>query len=270
MSVTSTAQRLPLLRHTVNSIKYQVRRPDWFVVALSRDSFLQDAGLQQAPSWLTRAVDSIEWVPNTGPYRKLLPAISLATEEDIIVTIDDDVIYDDHWLRNVKQMCEEYPEQIVAARGRRIAAGPYLGWPHVRLKSMGGSLLPIGAGGIAYRKRLLNGDFLFDRAALDIAPASDDLWFRAASLIARTRAVVVPHVGARNGYVQHGHGLENDNVGLPSRQSLAAKAWTHASARLKFAFGRPVGNNDKAWRDIVRYTFKAYGVRLEAVMTSLD
>jgi hypothetical protein len=38
---------------------------------------------------------------NTGPYRKLFPALQVATEDDILIYADDDAIYNEIWAQTL-------------------------------------------------------------------------------------------------------------------------------------------------------------------------
>ena len=81
----------------------QTRLPDKICLYLSEEPYLLDDGFKDKKitnSELLKYINDnsiidIKWVKNIGPYRKLLPLLKDKWDEDcIIITIDDDTIYD--------------------------------------------------------------------------------------------------------------------------------------------------------------------------------
>ena len=63
------------------------------------------------------SIINIKWVKNIGSYRKLLPILKDKWDEDcIIITIDDDTIYDTHLIEN---LINDYDKQkcVIGYRG---------------------------------------------------------------------------------------------------------------------------------------------------------
>lgn len=146
-----------------------------------------DDGVNELPPWLDAMVArrdiELQWVENTGPYRKLMPLYRTATDDDVIVTCDDDVIYGPEWLSSLMQTAKAHPNAIVCGRARRPAKNPlgrrksYLIWQVVPLGSSGPDLLPIGIAGVVYRKPLLDPGIMLSDDYKTLAPKQDDLWF---------------------------------------------------------------------------------------------
>ena len=187
VSVTSISSRLPVLRHTLISLLDQHCKPDRIVLLLSKEPYLMDDGVSDLPHWLDAMVArrdiELQWVENTGPYRKLMPLYRTATDDDVIVTCDDDVIYGPEWLSSLMQTAKAHPNAIVCGRARRPAKNPlgrrksYLIWQVVPLGSSGPDLLPIGIAGVVYRKPLLDPGIMLSDDYKTLAPKQDDLWF---------------------------------------------------------------------------------------------
>lgn len=93
LSCTTTYERSEIFVYCFQSLLKQTFTPDVFLINLSKDAYMQDEGFSQIPDWLKDERVKVNWVENTGSYRKLLPALEYAGEEDIIITVDDDVIY---------------------------------------------------------------------------------------------------------------------------------------------------------------------------------
>lgn len=140
VSLTTTRSRMHLLKYTLASLLDQEYKADRILVNISREAYLLDEGIPEQPSWLEamagRGVE-VHWVANTGPYRKLLPALEQAREEDLVITCDDDVIYGPGWLGSLLEAAQGHPDSVVCGRPvgrygmflancRVISTGP---WP---------------------------------------------------------------------------------------------------------------------------------------------
>lgn len=257
VSLTSTADRLPLLYYSLKSVLWQSSPPDTLLVNLSSDPYLNDAGISAAPAWLSQQPVTVNWVDNTGPYRKLLPAMSIADENDIVVTADDDILYERHWLESLIGLAQSHPSAIVCGKARRMNRTlwggwqNYQDWPVVTRKAYGHDLLPIGCHGVIYRKRNIDLTFLNDSRFLQLAPRTDDLWFRMASYLKPTPVVVDPGIGWSNHDIKHRTGLVDGNA--QQRKKGWRKLRRQTVGRIKSVLGMPDSENDRAWRAIVDY-----------------
>ena len=187
VSLTSTSFRLEVLRYTLLSLRAQSLKPDRIVLCISKQPYLSDEGIEGLPDWLhTLEVNgevSIDWVDNTGPYRKLLPTLKSAEAGDLIVTCDDDVIYGREWLKCLVNDAITNPRAIICGRARTIKTNmfgrvqSYLRWPIVPGGSRGSQLMPIGISGVVYRKELLLENMISSKDFLQHAQKQDDIWF---------------------------------------------------------------------------------------------
>jgi len=254
VSVTTTKARLEVFFYVLQSLRRQTYKDYDLSVYLSRDPYLLDEGIENVPDWIDRKRVQVSFVGNSGPYRKLLPAMADAAGEDLVVTADDDVLYANTWLEKIVQGAASHPEQIVCARARRIQKNVmgrfqnYSNWPLVSRATLAKALLPIGCSGIAYRKHLLDLDFIFDCAYKDCAPTADDIWFRLASLRRNVEVYVDPGMDAGNSYILHSMGLEQLNLNRPNRESnLFKHEVMRVITRTKDYLGIPISRNDLAW-----------------------
>lgn len=181
------------------------------MLVISEEPYLLDEGIrpEMLPPGLRQlsaegALDII-WTGNTGPYRKLLPALHHhAGEPRLIVTADDDMIYPAHWLAGLIETHRRHG-CIVAYRCRAIAveAGRFLPYSRWRLLPGEGDafgevpahlhgLFTIGTGvrGILYDTRFFTDLPLLDELRA-LAPRQDDLAFKAATMCAGIRTVLV-------------------------------------------------------------------------------
>ena len=265
ISLTSTVTRLNVARYTLLSLLHQTRPPDRIILNLSREAYLLDDGVDELPIWLEDLQAShpleVRWTKNTGPYRKLHPAIADCSDDDIIITCDDDAIYGEKWLEHLLRAATRQPDAIICGRActpvRNIVGRlqSYVHWPLVTINSAGLNLIPIGVAGVVYRKRLLDCDFLFWEEFLRSAPGQDDFWFKKASERRGTPVHVVPVADEHVHPIRVGAALSDTNASAQLKRdwaSLFPAIAERATFRLKAYVGFSVCVNDVAWRAVER------------------
>lgn len=111
ISLTSIFKNQNILLLTLKSLINQSLKPNQIYLYLSQSSFLLDSGfpnrkitdnsLQKFIN-LNNDLISIKWVENIGSYRKLLPLLQEKWQENcIIITVDDDIIYNKNLIQNL-------------------------------------------------------------------------------------------------------------------------------------------------------------------------
>lgn len=261
LTLTSTSERVFFLRHTLLSLKNQSLVPDKIIVNLSSEPYLLDNGIKEAPDWLLELdsnIISINWVENTGPYRKLLPTLKIANYYDIIITCDDDVIYGPHWLKKLVLASEKFQDSIICGRARKPLRNifgnhqSYLSWPMVKEGSHGNDLIPIGVSGVLYRKELLDEKIISSEKFKELANKQDDLWFKFASYNKNTSIFVAKGVDSESYHIKTNANLHKDNT----RMSLDNKILKYTKRYFNkplYYIGVPLCDNDYAIRNISSY-----------------
>lgn len=136
-------------------------------------------------------------------YRKLIPALA-DFPEAIIVTVDDDVAYHPHMLKDLLDLHDKLPNAVLAHRAKRIKHGrPYREWRKYRWYDFlfrrihwGFSNIQTGVGGVLYPPHSLREDMMDVELFTRLAPSTDDIWFWAAGV--RNGFPVVPVPFGRN------------------------------------------------------------------------
>lgn len=189
LNLTTTNGRLELCSATLWSLVNQTLLPREINVWISRNAYLSDEGIDHMPDSILKIMSicpfvHIKYVENTGPYRKIIPALRCFADDDILVYADDDVIYSKQWL---KLLVECYLscncEYVVSSRVRKMTKN-FLG------KYQSYNRFPIlyneiicerdfiitGIGGCVLQKKHINPEYIYIEDYKLIAPKTDDLW----------------------------------------------------------------------------------------------
>lgn len=211
ISLTSISSRIGQVEPVIRSLLEQSPAPDHVMLVISQEPYLLDEGipLEALPLgvrqlWAEGRLELV-YAPNTGPYRKLLPALRrYAGEERLIVTADDDMIYPRHWLAGLVETYRRH-RCVVAHRCRAIAVEdgrflPYARWPLLPAGPDAFGALPPDLRGLftiatGVRGVLYNNRFFPDLELLEelraLAPRQDDLAFKAVTMSAGIPTVLV-------------------------------------------------------------------------------
>jgi hypothetical protein len=208
VSLTSIPSRLPYVDLPVRSVLAQSRPPSLVVL------WLHESLRSAIPAALAACVGArfqIRYVDGTSSHRKLVHALTTWPDR-VVVTCDDDVMYDPEWLARLWDTHQRHPRDVVAHEGRRIATAadgslrPYAEWPWVQEPGLvAADFLPVGYGGALYPPGALHPEVTDAARYLALAPTADDLWFKMMALRAgttsrRTDAPVpkpIPVIGAK-------------------------------------------------------------------------
>lgn len=270
VNLTTTYQRLHLCKISLLSLVMQTMKPDKINLWVSADPYLSDLGIKDR-SVLEDVIRSLpenyqslvelKWVPNTGPYRKLLPILRESQDEDIIVTADDDIYYGDKWLATLLQSHLSSPDKVVAARVRLeksnffSARQSYVFWP-LATKSVtlsDGYIITFGGGAI-FKRRTFNYRDIEDESYIHIAPTADDLWYSRLLIRNNVKVKVVPELLAELNFIEHDQGLINHNNN--KTKSLLKKMKHKLRAHTLGKLGFPVCGNDYSYRMIEKHFYK--------------
>lgn len=189
VSLTSIPSRLAIIHLTIRSLLAQSYPAEKIIL------WLNDSLRDQLPQSLYELVGEdfeIRYVNLTCSHRKLIHSLELYPEK-IIVTCDDDLMYDPSWLQRLYQSHTAYPKDIIAHECRLIKfiqpgqPAAYSEWKtEARTDITEPWLMPIGYGGVLYPPHCLYADVQNRELFLRLTPKADDLWFKAMSYLAGT------------------------------------------------------------------------------------
>ena len=200
----------------------------------------------------------VNWVPNTGPYRKLIPMLRKAEDNDLIVTADDDIFYGRDWLVRLLKAYAHADGKVVAARVR-IKRMNFLGkktsyiyWKLAeRQEVLSGNFVVTFGGGAILSKSMFQEKDIADDSFLEVAGTADDLWYSKLLMLNKKQVLAVPSILKELNFIQHTDGLTNDNFPLLSSflKKLRFQTWDRFLGFLGF----PVCGNDECYNNINKY-----------------
>lgn len=197
VSLTSYPRRFKKLHIVIESLMRQILKPTKIVLWLSKAE-VPDLNLvpQDIRKYMDRGLDIRFVGENYKSYNKLVYAVS-EFGRSIIVTVDDDTIYLDYFLRDLYERWLEYPECIVAYSCKVIRLKdkrelmPYRDWPHADISGPSSRLIQLGYAGVLYPPGSLHDDVTRADLFMELAPTNDDIWFKAMALLKGTKVVMV-------------------------------------------------------------------------------
>lgn len=182
VSLTSFPARISYVVPTIKSLLNQSMSPSKIIMWLSWEDFPEGKNMLP-PSLLEleNEVFEIKWCENLRSYKKLVPTLR-EYPNSIIVTADDDLIYEREWLEKLFVTHKKYPTDIICHRITKIVKDQNNKWANIpggwdyysgccylnKLTGGSGALYPIGA---------LADDVVCSDIFMKIAPTSDDIWF---------------------------------------------------------------------------------------------
>ncbi len=201
VSMTSFPAAIPYAVGAIRSILQGSVLPDKVVLYLVFAQF-GEAGIPQELLELAERNPIFEirnYDRDIRSYLKLIPALA-DFPDAVIVTVDDDVAYHRHMLRDLLALHAQLPDAVLAHRAKRIRLGePYRHWHKYHWSDFvfrrihrSFAALQTGVGGVLYPPHALRSDMLDADLFTAIASTADDIWFWAAAVANGVPVVPVP------------------------------------------------------------------------------
>ena len=127
----------------------------------------------------------IEWCEDIRSYKKLIPTLRKYPEA-IVITADDDAVYDRMWLKKLVESYIDDPFSVhcyrahkVLLEGNKLAS--YRLWPKLVQPAHERSSYTYfftGLGGVLYPPHCFTNEIFFNQALfMELCPYGDDIWF---------------------------------------------------------------------------------------------
>ena len=189
VSLTSFPARIGTVHITINSLLKQTFLPDKIILWLAPEQFPnKENDLPQELLVLKSEKFCIDWYKDIKSFKKLIPALKYYPDS-IIVTADDDIIYNEKWLEQLINSYNKDPKSIHCHRITRLDIRNNVltsqdRWGYTRKR---GYLKDIfkpsaynkltGCAGVLYPPNCFNEDIFNETLFNMLTPTSDDIWF---------------------------------------------------------------------------------------------
>lgn len=192
ISLTSYPARIQIVAQVIESLFKQTEQADEIILWLSMLEFPDKH--KDLPEYLNDLIGKngfrIEWVnENLKSHKKYFYA--LQDSEDIVITVDDDVIYSDRMVSTLMDSYRKHPTavsarnvHIITKKNEKIA--PYLSWSGDVKEYIGQErmdLCAIGVNGILYPPRCSRQNWFDIPSIRKCAEDQDDLWLKFQEII---------------------------------------------------------------------------------------
>lgn len=194
VSLTSFPTRIQYVSQVLESLRRQTRPADRIVVYLSEDQFPgREADLPEALRAQAAGGVLVHWVRGDLKPHKKYYYVFREYPDDLILTVDDDVIYPPEMIERFEATHQAYPRAVAAGRTHLITldaegeVNPYARWIQRTAGFEEGpamQLFAVGVGGVLYDPKLFPPELLDEKAILETCPEADDLWLKAMELAA--------------------------------------------------------------------------------------
>lgn len=182
VSLTSFPPRINRVWLVIESIMRQELKPDKILLWLSKEQF---SSLSELPKNLLRLQDRGLEIRFCNENLKAHTKYYYAMQEfpdDIIITVDDDILYNSYITQHLIELSEKYPQTICCCRGWEVKINDrnlakYNEWKMINdAKSPSIDIFPTGVGGVLYPPHSLHKDVFNIDLLRELCFYADDVW----------------------------------------------------------------------------------------------
>ncbi len=194
VSLTSYGERLSIVHIAIRSILCQTIKPDKVVLYISEEDSKKQ--IEKEKELIKAGVIIKRHVKDLKPHKKYFYAMQ-EYSDSLIITIDDDCIYDDQTIENLYSYHLKFSEAVVCRRARRIGVldgeiDTYTNWENYVINDIPESAVcPIGVGGILYPVGNYREYFLDEDGIRKTALYQDDLWLKVVEMIHGIKSISI-------------------------------------------------------------------------------
>lgn len=196
VSLTSYSKRFSELNLVIKSLLNQKMKPDMVILYLGTDSDVSDlpCSLLKLRKYGLTIVDGCD---DLKPHKKYYFAMQ-EYPDDIIITVDDDCIYDRDLIKNLVETHNQFPDAVIARRVNRMRFDEknnrllYNQWDYEvqdTCNSPDYYLLATGVGGCLYPPHKLDNQLFNINAIRKTCLLTDDLWLKYIELKSKVAVV---------------------------------------------------------------------------------
>lgn len=198
ISLTTYSKRIEEVYLVVESILNQTLKADKIILWLDEVEFNEEIIPNILKKQRERGLE-IKYCENIKSYKKLIPTLKEYSNE-IIITVDDDIIYPIDFIEKLYKNHIKFSNVILCNIGREIPKNKklileYKNWKlskNIKLPMY--EIVPIGAGGILYPPNCFYKDVQAKELFQKLAPLADDIWFKTMTLKNGLKSMVIDEI----------------------------------------------------------------------------
>ena len=188
--------------YTIYSILKQTVLPERIVLWLDEKEYGKD-NLPDVLLFLEKYGLEVRFVPDLGPYTKIIHALKGFPNKHLI-TVDDDIYYSKQLIEELKMTHCHYPKAIVSGWAKvptkdiHQQLSPYTEWPeyhhvdeHFEYDTQ--TLFPLGWSGVLYPAHTFDIEVMNAEVFTRLCPKADDIWLYVMGLRCKTEKRILTH-----------------------------------------------------------------------------
>ena len=196
VSLTSYPERIKSAAIVIASIFNQSVKPDKIVLTLSSLQFPK----HKLPKLIKKEIKNgleIIWTDDDLRSHKKYFYVMQQYPQSIIITVDDDNLYDKTLIETLLNAHKAFPDTIICTYAHEIkenenSIAPYSTWTEeVPVNIPSTMFTAIGVGGVLYPSGIMNPLLFNKQDIIELCPFADDLWLKTMQLLAQTPVKVV-------------------------------------------------------------------------------
>jgi hypothetical protein len=198
ISLTSHGKRIHDVHIAIESLLRQSVKADKIILWLGEDETTPISEVLK--NQVKRGLE-VCYCEDLRAYTKIIPTLK-RHPDDIIITVDDDIIYAYDMVEILyNRYMETKGEYVVFNRGYEMTKASngkltkYDEWPYVsNNENPSLNFFPTGVGGVLYPPGCFSSDVLNEEIFMKLSPFADDIWLKAMSLKNDTKCIKVKDV----------------------------------------------------------------------------
>ena len=211
VSLTSYPARIDAVPYAILSMLRQTMKPDKIILWLGTGRFPDDKLPEIFDRVKASGVD-IEFREDLGPHTKYFYAVQ-EYPDDIVITVDDDHIYDRNLIERLYTSYKNHPGCVQALTVSRITfddkgnMNKYVDWEHAyagKPGSTGHEYIAFGVGGVLYPPHSLPPETFNLETMKRLSPRNDDIWLKFMEIMNGTKVTAVASSPKMAGIYIHG------------------------------------------------------------------
>jgi hypothetical protein len=198
VSMTSYPARFHCIHIALKSIMLQTVKPDRIIVWLDED-VSRNSYTKEMTELEKYGVEYRNAPGDLKPHKKYIHAMQ-EYPDDIIITVDDDLIYSADLIKSLMKTHEKYPDAVCARRVHKIIKNKnsdiasYNEWigEYTGSSKPSHDLIATGVGGVLYPPHCLDKRTFDIEKICELSLKADDIWLKFMELLSGTKVVFAP------------------------------------------------------------------------------